>query len=95
MATTSAYVDLGYPSNSSQVWSYFDSPQFVAELNCGLAYLQSRSSGRFPSTHVIVPNLSSAPRSNSDSEPRINLGDKNDIELGKVVDGKPGVPYEF
>ena len=26
MATTSARVDLGYSSNSSQVWPYFDSP---------------------------------------------------------------------
>ncbi|KAN0111840.1 hypothetical protein V8E52_008046 [Russula decolorans] len=67
MASTSAYVDLGFPTNSSQ----------------------SRSSGRFPSTHVIMSNLSSAPRNNSDFEPGTTLGDKNDIELGKVVEGKP------
>jgi hypothetical protein len=45
---------------------------------------------------VIVPNLSPAPGSNSDSEPGITLVDKNDIiELGKVAAGKPGLPYEF
>jgi hypothetical protein len=45
---------------------------------------------------VIVSSLSPAPLSNSDSEPGTTLGDKNDIiELGKVVEGKPGIPYEF
>jgi hypothetical protein len=36
-----------------------------------------------------MSNLSSAPRNNSDFEPGTTLGDKNDIELGKVVEGKP------
>jgi hypothetical protein len=67
----------------------------VAELSCGPTHPQSRVSGRFPGT-VIVSNLSSAPLSNSDSEPGTTLADKNDIiELGKVAAEKPGVPYEF
>jgi hypothetical protein len=86
MVATSARVDLGYPS--SQVRSYFDSPKCAAELKCTPAHPQSQSSGRFPS-HVIVSNLSSVPRSNSDSEPGITLADKNDIiEMGTVTAGK-------
>jgi hypothetical protein len=93
MATTSAYVDLGYPS--TQVQSYFDSPNVWPELNCGPAHPQSQSSGRFPS-HVIVSSLSPTPQGNSDSEPGTAFADKNDsIELGKVPAGKLGVPYEF
>jgi hypothetical protein len=45
---------------------------------------------------VIVSNLTSAPESNSDSELGTTLADKNHIiELGEVVEGKPGLQYEF
>ena len=66
----------------------------MAELNCGPAHPQSGSSGRFPG-HVVVSGLSPAPQSNSDSERETTLADKNDIELGKVSEGKPGVLYEL
>ena len=65
----------------------------MAKLNHGPGHPQSQP-GRFPS-HVVVSNLSRTPHSNSDSEPGTTLADKNDIELGKVPGGRPGIPYEF
>jgi hypothetical protein len=97
MASTSAYLDLGYPTNSSQVRSYFNSLPMCGRTELWTGDTRSHGqSGRFPSTHVIMSSLSPAPLSNSDFEPGTTLGDKNDIiELGKVVEGKPGISYEF